>query len=88
MSFLEFKMNHDKLGLCCCNTAQTEAFIVIGVTAIITGILWRSSFLAPIKLVAVFLHEFSHATATWLTCGKVSAIEVNFREYYSSLSSL
>lgn len=65
------------LGICCCNTSQIEAFIVIGATAIITGALWRSAVLAPIKLVAVFLHEFSHACATWLTCGKVSAIEVS-----------
>lgn len=62
---------------CCCNTAQIEAFVVIGVTIILTSVLWRSSILAPIKLVAVFLHEFSHALATWLTCGEVLKIEVN-----------
>lgn len=62
---------------CCCNTAQIEAFVVIGVTVIITSLLWRSAILAPIKLVAVFLHEFSHASATWLTCGQVVKIEVN-----------
>jgi len=79
MSLFDFnsKMTFDNGAVCCCNTAQTEAFIVIGVTALITGILWRFSVLAPIKLVAVFLHEFSHASATWLTCGSVSAIEVN-----------
>lgn len=66
-------------GLCCCNTSQTEAFIVIGATALLTGILWRSAILAPIKLVAVFLHELSHALATWATCGKVSGIEVRLK---------
>ncbi len=64
-------------GMCCCNTAQWEAFIVMGVTALLTGILWSSVIVAPLKLVAVFLHEFSHAAACWLTCGKVNAIEVH-----------
>ncbi|OXA59668.1 uncharacterized protein LOC110843832 isoform X2 [Folsomia candida] len=77
MSILEFRLNYNKHGMCCCNTTQTEAFIVIGATALITGVLWRSAVLAPIKLVAVFLHELSHALATWATCGKVTAIEVN-----------
>jgi len=71
------KDNSDTSGICCCNTSQKEALIVIGVTAVITGILWRSALFAPIKLVAVFLHEFSHASATWITCGKVTKIEVN-----------
>lgn len=61
---------------CCCNTSQIEAFVVIGVTAVLTSLLWRSAIVAPIKLVAVFLHEFSHASATWLTCGEVLKIEV------------
>lgn len=63
-------------GICCCNVAQNEAFIVMGITAILTGILWSSVIAAPLKLVAVFLHEFSHASACWLTCGKVKGIEV------------
>ena len=71
------KDNKDTDGVCCCNTSQLEAIIVIGVSAIITGILWNSSLLGPIKLVAVFLHEFSHASATWLTCGSVSGIQVS-----------
>lgn len=75
--------------VCCCNTKQKEAFIVIAVTVLITGILWRTSFLAPIKLVAVFLHEFSHASATWLTCGSVSGIEVNKSNYpYNFLNTI
>lgn len=51
MSILEFRLNYNKHGMCCCNTTQTEAFIVIGATALITGVLWRSAVLAPIKLV-------------------------------------
>jgi hypothetical protein len=29
--------------------------------------------LDPLFLVCTFLHEFSHALATWATCGKVSS---------------
>ncbi|XP_055385949.1 uncharacterized protein LOC129614976 [Condylostylus longicornis] len=59
-------------GTCCCNASQIEAFIVIGVTALLTGLLWHSVVFSPLKLIAVFLHEFGHASATWLTCGKVT----------------
>ena len=34
----------------------------------------------PMKLIAVFVHEMSHATACWLTCGKVEGIEVHLNE--------
>lgn len=33
--------------------------------------------LDPLFLVCTFLHEFSHALATWATCGKVSKIHVD-----------
>ena len=69
--------NVGKKGFCCCNTAQWESFITIGVTAVITAFLWNSVIFAPAKLVAVFLHEFSHALATWMTCGRVTGIEVS-----------
>jgi len=85
MGSLDFRGSFSKHGICCCNTAQTEAFIVIGATAVVTGLLWRSPILAPIKLVAVFLHEFSHALATWVTCGKVKAIEVSICQIETEL---
>eukprot|EP00923_Selenidium_pygospionis_P046736 GHVN01080730.1.p1 GENE.GHVN01080730.1~~GHVN01080730.1.p1 ORF type:complete len:255 (+),score=4.88 GHVN01080730.1:360-1124(+) len=65
------------MAICCCNSDQIETFIVIGATTIITLILWRSVIFAPIKLVAVFLHEFSHASACWMTGGKVTGISIN-----------
>jgi hypothetical protein len=34
----------------------------------------------PMKLIAVFVHEFSHATACWMTGGKVTGMEVNSNE--------
>lgn len=74
------RVSYNNERFCCCNTSQIEAFVVIGVTAILTSLLWRSAILAPIKLVAVFLHEFSHASATWLTCGEVLKIEVKFKQ--------
>jgi len=38
--------------------------------------LWNSLLLKPMKLIAVFVHETSHAAACWITGGKVNAIEV------------
>ena len=34
-------------------------------------LLWQSPIIAPLKLLVVFLHELSHALATWLTGGRV-----------------
>ena len=34
----------------------------------------------PLKLIAVFVHEFGHATACWMTGGKVTGIEVQSNE--------
>ncbi|MCJ8348384.1 M50 family metallopeptidase [Moritella sp.] len=33
--------------------------------------MWQSTLIAPLKILVVFLHELSHALATWLTGGKV-----------------
>ena len=30
----------------------------------------------PLRLLATFVHEFSHALACWATCGEVRGIEV------------
>lgn len=37
--------------------------------------LWRTPVLLPFKLITVFLHEASHATACKLTCGKVCHVD-------------
>eukprot|EP01055_Gregarina_sp_Pseudo9_P002101 Gregarina_sp_Pseudo_9__2100@NODE_2463_length_988_cov_27_070601_g2266_i0_p1_GENE_NODE_2463_length_988_cov_27_070601_g2266_i0NODE_2463_length_988_cov_27_070601_g2266_i0_p1_ORF_typecomplete_len254_score24_78Peptidase_M50B/PF13398_6/8_7e39DUF4245/PF14030_6/2e02DUF4245/PF14030_6/5_3Rhomboid/PF01694_22/1_1e02Rhomboid/PF01694_22/0_81Rhomboid/PF01694_22/1_1e03TMEM220/PF15071_6/6_5e02TMEM220/PF15071_6/1_1e03TMEM220/PF15071_6/0_66_NODE_2463_length_988_cov_27_070601_g2266_i0123884 len=66
-------MGHD----CCCNTLQIVSLATIGASGLICILLWRSVFLAPIKLVVTFLHESSHAIAALLTCGKVTGMEVN-----------
>eukprot|EP01056_Protomagalhaensia_sp_Gyna25_P002931 Protomagalhaensia_sp_Gyna_25__2930@NODE_2718_length_927_cov_273_486486_g2266_i0_p1_GENE_NODE_2718_length_927_cov_273_486486_g2266_i0NODE_2718_length_927_cov_273_486486_g2266_i0_p1_ORF_typecomplete_len259_score15_41Peptidase_M50B/PF13398_6/2_1e41Gaa1/PF04114_14/0_14Gaa1/PF04114_14/1_1e03DUF2371/PF10177_9/4e02DUF2371/PF10177_9/0_53Ndc1_Nup/PF09531_10/0_27Sec61_beta/PF03911_16/2_7e03Sec61_beta/PF03911_16/5_4e03Sec61_beta/PF03911_16/1_9e03Sec61_beta/PF03911_16/5_6Sec61_beta/PF03911_16/1_4e04ALMT/PF1 len=62
---------------CCCNATQVTSLVVIGGSILICLLLWRSVILAPVKLVVTFLHEASHALATYLTCGKVTGIEVN-----------
>jgi Peptidase M50B-like len=41
----------------------------------------------PMRLLAVFLHEFSHAFLCWITGGKVEAIEVNDNEGMCKLCS-
>ncbi|CAB9524551.1 expressed unknown protein [Seminavis robusta] len=38
--------------------------------------LWNTVIVKPMALIAVFTHEMCHATACWLTCGKVVGIEV------------
>eukprot|EP01068_Selenidium_serpulae_P006344 Selendium_serpulae@DN4352_c0_g2_i1.p1 len=63
--------------VCCCNWAQVETMMVVGITTIVTMLLWRAVIFAPLKLVAVFLHEFSHALACWFTGGKVKEIRIN-----------
>mmetsp|Transcript_61341 Transcript_61341/g.115684 ORF Transcript_61341/g.115684 Transcript_61341/m.115684 type:complete len:379 (-) Transcript_61341:63-1199(-) len=40
-------------------------------------LLWHSKSLRPLKLFTVFLHELGHAVAVWVTCGKVTGIEVH-----------
>ncbi|WP_083849957.1 M50 family metallopeptidase [Moritella dasanensis] len=37
----------------------------------ILAFMWQSTLIAPLKILVVFLHELSHALATWLTGGKV-----------------
>ena len=43
---------------------------------VIIYFLWNTMLMKPMKLIAVFVHEMGHATACWMTCGKVKGIEV------------
>lgn len=38
---------------------------------------WHTQVILPFKILVVFLHEFSHALATWLTGGTVDAIALD-----------
>lgn len=64
----------------CCNTAQIVFCCLFGFFLIINYILWNFAIMKPVKLVAVFVHEMSHATACWMTGGSVKAIEVHSDE--------
>lgn len=60
----------------CCNDPQ-KAFIglYLGYIAIVF-VTWQSTLVKPLRLLATFVHEFSHALVCWLTCGDVHGIEV------------
>ncbi len=38
---------------------------------VVLALAWQTPYIAPLKLMVVFLHGLSHALATWLTGGKV-----------------
>lgn len=50
------------------------------VLAVLLIFFWQSPILKPFKLFVVFLHETSHAIATILTGGKLSAISIEWDE--------
>ncbi|KAH0474090.1 MAG: uncharacterized protein KVP18_002055 [Porospora cf. gigantea A] len=49
----------------------------MSVTVALASLLWSTVVFAPLKLVAVFLHESSHALMTVITGGKVKGIEIS-----------
>lgn len=60
----------------CCDFEE-RLFISLYVAYwVLTILLWRFTILKPLKLLGVFVHEMGHASAAWLTCGKVTKIEV------------
>lgn len=64
----------------CCNDSQT-LFILLYIAFIgIAMITWNTLLAKPIRLIAVFVHEFCHAIACWLSCGSVRKIEVHENE--------
>lgn len=63
--------------LACCSALQRRLLAVIGAYVVGILVLWRAGrVLLPFKLLAVLVHEVSHAAACWLTGGTVDAIEV------------
>ncbi|CRH01595.1 conserved Plasmodium protein, unknown function [Plasmodium relictum] len=70
-------MNFDFTLKNCCERNQNITFICISACIIVSIIFWKCKILEPFKLLTVFLHEFSHASACWITGGKVKGIEVN-----------
>lgn len=67
------------LTTCCDEQTRLFLFMFAGYF-IINYALWNTVILKPMKLCAVFLHELSHATACWITGGRVGKIQVDLDE--------
>ena len=52
---------------------------LIVLTALVFA-LWSNPVMIPLKILIVFLHEFSHAAATILTGGSVISLDINARQ--------
>jgi hypothetical protein len=60
----------------CCNDEQT-LFLLLYIAFVALAVLtWKTLLAKPMRLMAVFIHEMSHAIACWLTCGDVRTIHV------------
>jgi hypothetical protein len=60
----------------CCR-GEEVAFICFYAGYVISFFfLFNTAVLKPMRLLAVFVHEFSHASACWMTGGNVKGIEV------------
>eukprot|EP00798_Chlamydomonas_sp_ICE-L_P022982 gene22982-30170_t len=64
----------------CCSGTQIAFICFFGGFLVLDLILWPFWVSKPTKMLAVFVHEMSHATATWMTCGKVTKLEVHTNE--------
>mmetsp|Transcript_12210 Transcript_12210/g.30819 ORF Transcript_12210/g.30819 Transcript_12210/m.30819 type:complete len:243 (-) Transcript_12210:74-802(-) len=60
----------------CCNTGQIVFLGLFGGYLVLNLLLWRVPILRPMKLIAVFAHEMSHALACWMSGGRVKEIQV------------
>lgn len=64
----------------CCGTLEITFLCLFAGYMIINFVLWNTFIVKPMKLIAVFVHEMSHATACWMTGGSVKGIEVHSNE--------
>lgn len=64
----------------CCGRYEKLLISLVPVYLLIIAVLWNTVLLKPMKLVAVFVHEMSHAIACWMTGGTVKEINVNTDE--------
>jgi hypothetical protein len=64
----------------CCNDEQT-VFILLYIAYVALAIItWNSLLSKPIRLISVFIHEWCHAVACWITCGEVRELKVYHNE--------
>lgn len=52
---------------------------LLALTAVVFA-LWQTPVVVPLKILVVFLHELSHATAAWLTGGSVEQISISAQQ--------
>lgn len=64
----------------CCNDKQTLFILLYIAYVLVAVITWNTLIAKPLRLIAVFIHEWSHAFVCWLTCGSVRKIEVYSNE--------
>ena len=64
----------------CCGNEETVFLCFYAGYVVLFGLIYKTTLMKPMRLLAVFLHEFSHAFLCWITGGKVEAIEVNDNE--------
>lgn len=64
----------------CCNDQQTLFILLYIAYVAIAVVTWNTLIAKPMRLIAVFLHEMSHAAACWITCGQVESVQVYHNE--------
>jgi Peptidase M50B-like len=74
MASYEWKLNG------CCGAEERIFLCFYAAYVVLFVFVSKTLVMKPMRLLAVFLHEFSHAAMAWLTGGKVKAIEVNENE--------
>lgn len=72
--------NENELQWTCCNDEQTLFILFYVAFSSLAFVILKTLIAKPLRLMAVFLHEYSHATAAWLTGGHVEAIHVYLDE--------
>mmetsp|Transcript_9919 Transcript_9919/g.20658 ORF Transcript_9919/g.20658 Transcript_9919/m.20658 type:complete len:234 (+) Transcript_9919:116-817(+) len=60
----------------CCNTDTIVFLCCYAGYSLCTMFFMNSAIVKPMKLISIFIHEMGHASAAWLTGGKVDKIEV------------
>jgi len=64
----------------CCDTEEIIFLCFYGGYVIAFFLLYQTALFKPVRLLAVFVHEFGHASACWMTGGSVKNIEVYTNE--------
>lgn len=69
----------------CCGTEERIFLCVYAGYVVVFAMISKTALMKPLRLLAVFLHEFSHAALAWMTGGQVTGIEVNENEGNTNL---